>query len=154
MRNRACQFDMPHTFAPDSRTRNENPATIAGNAFKFNPFIFTAVALPIAYGAKNLLAEKAVFFRFKSAVIERLGLLDGAMRPRANHLRRGNLYRNPVIFSRVHYMIPTFLSLFDSLGSLDALTSLTSPFFTASVLISKHNPCNSLIKTLNDSVVP
>ena len=52
--------------------------------------ILTAVALVILYGAEDARAEKAVPFGLESPVIDGLGLLDLAVRPLPDTLRRGD----------------------------------------------------------------
>ena len=65
-----------------------NTAALAGNALEANAFVLTAGALPVPYRSKDLLAEKAVLFWLKGTVVDGLGLLDFAVRPRTDFLRR------------------------------------------------------------------
>ena len=56
--------------------------------FEANALVLAAVALPVFGRPEDLLAEETVALGLERAVVNRLGLLDFAERPRANLLRR------------------------------------------------------------------
>ena len=74
MGDRDGKLDMSHTLATDFLFGNLDAATVADDAFIADTFVLAAVALPIACGAENLLAEEAVALGFVSAIVDSLRL--------------------------------------------------------------------------------
>src|SRR5205814_4878668 len=68
----------------------------------FDPLVFSAGALVIAHRAENLLAEKAARLGLERAVIDRLGILDLALRPFANGFRRSDRDRKSTRLNSSH----------------------------------------------------
>src|ERR1700722_66653 len=91
MRDWGCQLDMAHTLAPYLGERDLNTAFLADNAAELHPLVLAAQALVILDRPKNPRAEQPVPLRLEGAVVDRLGLLDLAIRPATNLLRRSNL---------------------------------------------------------------
>src|SRR5712692_7943386 len=87
MRNRACQFNMPHALAPHLGKCDLDAAFFANHAAVLEAFILAAKALIILDRTENLGAEKPVPLRFKRAVINGLRFLYFAVRPRADFFR-------------------------------------------------------------------
>jgi hypothetical protein len=65
-------------------------ALFTDNPAVFHPFVFPAIALPIFDRAKDFGAKQSVTLWLKGPVIDRFWLLDLAMGPGADLLRRGN----------------------------------------------------------------
>ena len=82
--------DMAQAFASDFGFGDFDAAAIANGAFKTNAFKFAAMTFPIASGAEDAFAKKAVAFGFESAIVNGFGLFDFAVRPGQNGVRRGN----------------------------------------------------------------
>src|SRR6266478_324904 len=88
MRDRGGQFDMAHALAPDPRQRHFDRALLADDALVLHALVLAAQALVILDRSKDARAEQAVTLRLEGAVIDGLWLLDFAVRPRQNLLRR------------------------------------------------------------------
>src|SRR5262249_22492876 len=54
---------------------------LTDDALEPDALVLAAVALPVAGGTEDLLAEEPVLLRLEGAVVDRLGLLDLAVRP-------------------------------------------------------------------------
>src|SRR6202040_1642790 len=76
------QLDMAEAFAADFAERHFDAALIANHSAMLHPLVFSAQALPVRDGAKNLGAEQAVALRLEGTVIDGLRLGDFAVRPR------------------------------------------------------------------------
>ncbi len=79
---------MSHALAADGGTRHFHAAFIAGDAFVTGVFIFAAIALPIAGGAEDSLAEQPVLFGSQAAVVDCFGFEHLAIRPRHDRFGR------------------------------------------------------------------
>ena len=88
MRNRARKLDMPHALAAHLRLRHLDTALLAHDAAMLEPLVLAAQAFVVLDWAENLRAEQSVTLRLERSVIDRLRLLDLAVRPRSNHLGR------------------------------------------------------------------
>src|ERR1700692_4858238 len=84
MRDRGCERDVAHALAPHARQRHLDAALLADDALVLHPLIFAAQALVVLDRPEAARAEQAVTLRLERAVIDRLGLLDLAERPRKN----------------------------------------------------------------------
>src|ERR1700734_240167 len=87
MRDRRCERDVAHALAPDARQRHLDTALLADDALVLHPLIFAAQALVVLDRPEDARAEQAVTLRLERAVVDRLGLLDLAERPRKNLFR-------------------------------------------------------------------
>ena len=67
---------MTHSLAANALPRHLNSASVTDDSAIPNAFVFTAVALVIFDGTKNLLAEETILFRLIRAVVDCLGLHD------------------------------------------------------------------------------
>ncbi len=83
------QLDVAHALAPDLRAGHLDAAALTDDALEADALVLAAVALPVLGGPEDLLAEQAVLLRLERAVVDRLGLLDLAVGPRADRVRRG-----------------------------------------------------------------
>ena len=84
------QLDVAHALAADPRERHFHPATVADHAPMLDAFVLAAGAFPIFDRAEDTLAEQAALFGLECAVIDRLGILDLALGPGSDRLRRSD----------------------------------------------------------------
>src|SRR5690606_2465434 len=96
VRDRACELDVSHALAAHLRLRHLDAALLADDAAMLEALVLAAQALVILHRAEDLRAEEPVPLRLERAVVDRLGLLHFAERPRADHLRRGEPDTNRV----------------------------------------------------------
>ncbi len=86
------QFDVAHALTTDFLLGDFDAAAVADNTLVTDTFIFSAVALPVARGSKDALAEQAIALGLVGAIIYgfRLGhlakgaALDGFGRRKAD----------------------------------------------------------------------
>ena len=88
MRDGGGQFDMAHALAPDPRQRHFDRALFADDALVLHALVLAAQALVILDRPENARAEQAVALGLEGAVVDGLRLLDFAVGPRQNLLRR------------------------------------------------------------------
>src|SRR6266404_908883 len=93
VRNRRRQFDVAHALAPDPRQRHFDRALFADDALVLHPLVLAAQALIVLDRPEDARAEQAVTLRLEGAVVDGLRLLDLAVGPGQNLLRRRD--RNP-----------------------------------------------------------
>ena len=86
--HRHSEFDMAHAFTTNARQGHFHAATIADDAAMFDALVFSAGTFPVLDGTENAFAEKAALFRFERAVVDRFGILDFALAPRADGVGR------------------------------------------------------------------
>src|SRR5664279_655268 len=84
---------MAHALAPDPGQRHLDRALLADDALVLHALVLAAQALVILDRPEDAGAEQAVALRLEGAVVDGLRLLDLAVGPRQNLLRRGD--RNP-----------------------------------------------------------
>ncbi|MDT4856082.1 hypothetical protein FQZ97_904580 [compost metagenome] len=82
------QVDVTHALAAHLGLRDFNAALLADHAAVLQALVLAAQALVVLDGAEDLGAEQAVAFGLERAVVDGLGLLDFAERPRADFFRR------------------------------------------------------------------
>ncbi len=88
MRDRRGQIDMAHPLAPDFGLNHFDAAFLADHAAMAHALVLAAVALVVLGRAENLGAKEPVALRLEGPVVDGLGLLDLAVRPRPDHLGR------------------------------------------------------------------
>src|ERR1700730_13812180 len=93
MRNRRRELDMAHPLAPYPRERHLDRALLADDAFVLHALVLAAQALVVLDRAEDARAEQPVTLGLERAVVDRLRLLDLAIRPGQNLFRARN--RNP-----------------------------------------------------------
>src|SRR3954453_16875957 len=81
---------MAHAVAPDLRQRDLDTAFLADDAAILHALVLAAQALVILDRAEYAGAEQPVALRLEGTIVDRLGLLDLAKRPRADALRAGD----------------------------------------------------------------
>ena len=91
VRHRARQLDMPHALAAHLGQRHLHAALLADDAAELHPLVLAAQALVVLDRAEDARAEQAVALRLEGAVVDRLRLLDLAVRPGADLLRARHL---------------------------------------------------------------
>ena len=84
------QFDVAHALAAHLGGDDFNAALFADDAAVLHALVFAAVALVVLHGAEDFGAEQAVAFGLERTVVDGLGLLDFAVGPFADVLRRGD----------------------------------------------------------------
>jgi hypothetical protein len=82
------QLDMAHALAPDLGQRHLDAALLADDAAELHALVLAAQALVVLDRAEDAGAEQPVPLRLEGAVVDRLGLLDLAVGPGADLLRR------------------------------------------------------------------
>jgi hypothetical protein len=95
LKNQMCetghgQLDVAHALAAHARQRHFDAATVADHALVLDPLVFAAGALPVLGRTEDALAEEAALFRLEGAVVDRLGVLDFALAPGPDGVRRGD----------------------------------------------------------------
>ena len=87
--DRRGQFDVAHPLAPDAGQGDLDAALLADDALVLHALVLAAQALVVLGRTEDPGAEQAVTLGLERAVVDGLGLLDLAERPRADLLRRG-----------------------------------------------------------------
>src|SRR5713101_8130836 len=90
MGDRRGQIDMAHPLAPDFRLNHFDTALLADHAAMAHALVLAAITLIVLGRSEDLRAEEAVAFGLEGPVVDRLRLLDLAVRPRADQLGRGD----------------------------------------------------------------
>ena len=90
VRDRRRERDVAHALAAHARQRHLDAALLADDALVLHPLIFAAQALVVLDRPEDAGAEQAVALGLERAVVDRLGLLDLAERPRQNLFRARN----------------------------------------------------------------
>ena len=90
VRDRHGQLDVAHALAAHARDRHFDAAAIADDVLVLDALVFSAGALVVAHRAEDLLAEQAARLGLERAVVDRLGILDLALRPFADGLGRSD----------------------------------------------------------------
>ena len=89
VRDRSGQLDVAHPLTTHLGARDLDAAALADDALEAHALVLAAVALPVPGRTEDLLAEEPVLLRLEGAVVDRLGLLDLAVRPLADVVRGG-----------------------------------------------------------------
>src|SRR5690606_15756033 len=84
------ELDMAHALAAHLGERHLDAALLADQALVLHALVLAAQALVILDRAEDARAEQAVPLRLERAVVDRLGLLDLAERPRQDGFRAGD----------------------------------------------------------------
>ena len=90
VRHRCGQLDVAHALAAHLGERHLHAALLADDALVFHPLVLAAQALVILHRTEDTGAEQAVALRLEGAVVDGLRLLDLAVGPRKDLLRRGD----------------------------------------------------------------
>src|SRR5260370_3220560 len=94
VRTGRSQLDMAEALAAHLAQAAFDAALIADHTAMLHPLVFSAQALPVGYGAKNLGAEEAVALGIERAVADSLRLGDFTVRPRTNFFPAPPAYSN------------------------------------------------------------
>ena len=84
--NRDRELDVPHALATDAGDRDLDATAIAHDVLVFDALVFSARALVVTHGPKDLLAKKTAWLGLEGTVVDRLGILDLTLGPFANGL--------------------------------------------------------------------
>ncbi len=95
------QIDVAHALAADLRLDDLDAALLAHHAAMAHALVLAAVALVVLRRPEDLGAEEPVPLRLERPVVDRLGLLHLAMRPRPDLVRRRERDANRVERERI-----------------------------------------------------
>ena len=97
--DRRGQVDVAHALATDTAVRDLDAATVADDAFELGAFVLTAGTLVVAFWAEDAFTEQTVLFRAVGSIVDGLGFLNFAERPRTDVVRGGEVdfYRGVVV---------------------------------------------------------
>src|SRR5207248_366213 len=90
MRHRRGELDMAHAVAAHLRQGDLDAAFLADDAAILHALVLAAQALVVLDRPEDPGAEQPVPLRLEGAVVDRLGLLDLAVRPGTDALRAGD----------------------------------------------------------------
>ena len=110
VRNGCSQLNVAHALAADLSAGNFDTALIADLALIADALILAAVAFPVLGRSKNALAVQAVALRLQGAVVDGLRLLDLAVAPVADLLRRSQADFNGIENVVFHETNPFLIS--------------------------------------------
>src|SRR4030095_8247041 len=91
--DRRGELDVAHALAPHPRERHLDRAFLADDALVLHALVLAAQALVVLDRPEDARAEQPVTLGLEGPVVDRLRLLDLAVRPRQNLLRARD--RNP-----------------------------------------------------------
>src|SRR5215469_6510573 len=84
VRDRRRELDVAHALAPHPRQRHLHAALLADDALVLHALVLAAQALVVLDRPEDARAEQAVALGLEGAIVDRLRLLDLAVRPREN----------------------------------------------------------------------
>ena len=90
VRDRRGQLDVAHALAAHLGQRHFDAALFADEALVLHPLVLAAQALVVLDRTEDARAEQTVALRLERAVVDRLGLLDLAERPRQDVVGAGD----------------------------------------------------------------
>ena len=100
VRDRRCELDVAHAVTPNLAARDLDTAALADDPLESHALVLAAVTLPVTRRAEDPFAEQTVLLRLQRAVVDGFGLLDLAVRPRADLIRGGKA--DPKLIEEVH----------------------------------------------------
>ena len=89
VRDRRGERDVAHALAAHLGLDDLDAALLADDATVLHALVLAAVALVVLHRTEDLGAEQTITLRLERPVVDRLGLLDLAVGPLADLLRRG-----------------------------------------------------------------
>ena len=89
VRDGCSELDVAHALTADRGLGDLNATALTDDAFEANALVLSTRTLPVTTGSKDLLTKKAVFLGLQGAVVDGFWLLDFAVRPAADVVRRG-----------------------------------------------------------------
>jgi hypothetical protein len=118
VRDGTRELDVAHPLAAHLGERHLDAALLADDSAVLQPLVLAAQALVVLDRPEDLRAEEAVAFGLERAVVDRLGLLNLAVRPRADLLgrRKADLDRVELFFlcdllEQIEQCLHSFLSV-------------------------------------------
>jgi hypothetical protein len=112
VRDRAGQVDVAHALAAHLGQGDFGAALLADHAAVLHALVLAAQALVVLDRAEDRRAEQAVTLRLEGAVVDRLGLLDLAVRPRADQVGRGQRDLDRVEVERLALLVEQVQQVF------------------------------------------
>ena len=108
MRSRARELNVAHALAAHFGLGHFDAALLAHHAAVLQALVLAAQTFVVLHGPENLGAEQSVPLRLEGAVVDGLRLLYFAIRPGADHVRRGKTDLDRVeVFDR-HLLLEQF----------------------------------------------
>ena len=126
VRYRSCQLDMTHTLTAYLGLGNFNTAALTDLALIANLLVASAVALPVLLRSKDALTEQTVALRLQCSIVDGFRLLDLAVRPLADELRRSKADFNCIKRIVSHAYSSVSLSKPSSLPNRSSASALVS----------------------------
>ena len=128
VRDRRGQLDVAHALTADLGAGDLDAALVADLTLVADALILAAVAFPVLGRSKNALAVQAVALRLQGAVVDGLRLLDLAVAPVADLLRRSQADFNGIENVVFHETNPFLISsCLDDTGGFLVQTTGPSP---------------------------
>ena len=164
VRDRRRQIDVADALAPHLALDHLDAALLADDAAILHPLVLAAQALVVLDRPEDPRAEQAVALRLEGPVVDRLGLLDLAIGPRADLLRARDrdldlveLERAAGLPEEVHQLV--HISLLSTDRMVARRCRRTTPAVNrrpppAAARRSGSSACSSLTRTLKDSGMP
>jgi hypothetical protein len=118
VRGRRGEFDVAHAFATHLGQRDFRAALFADDAAVLHALVLAAQALVVLDRAEDRRAEQAVAFGLERAVVDRLGLLHFAERPRTDQVRRGERDLDRVEIERLALLVEEIEQVFHFMSPL------------------------------------
>src|SRR4030095_15934968 len=147
--DRSGQVDVAHALAAHLGLDHLDAALLAHDATVLHALVLAAVALVVLHRAEDLGAEQAITLRLERGVVDRLGLLDLAVAPLADLLRRREHDANRAERARVFRLLEEIE---------DVLHDYAPPTFSATSRARAARPagtegaCSRLIGALGSSM--
>ena len=135
------KVDMTHTLAAHLGAGDLDSAALADLTLEADLLIFSAVALPVLRRPEDPFAEKTVALGLEGAVVDGLRLLDLAVGPFSDHLRRSDANLNGVKRCITHLLF--LLLCVEIIGRIRVIVVVRSEFIVIVVglgtVVSAHN---------------
>jgi hypothetical protein len=84
------EFDVAHALAANAGDGDFDAAAVADDVLVLDALVLAAGALVVTHRPEDLLAEQAAWLGLERPVVDRLGILDLALRPLADDVGRGD----------------------------------------------------------------
>jgi len=112
------KVDMAHPLAAHLGLDHLDAALFADDAAMAHALVFAAVTFVVLGRTEDFRAEQPIAFRLEGPVVDGLGLLDLAMRPRPDHLGRRDRNSDRVERERILGLLKNAEEIFHPLCSL------------------------------------
>ena len=146
VRHRRGELDVAHPLAADLGERHFDAALLADDAAVLQALVLAAQALVVLHRPEDLRAEEAVALGLERAVVDGLGLLHFAVRPRADFFRRREAGLDRVEFLFLRDLLEKIEQCFHAYSRMirvGAASFGTSAFRLGMVIRSARGRCRS-----------